>query len=76
MVGLLLERYNFGLKLLDPVLGSAKLMGQLLRSVHGLPIVALGNFRRFSDKLQNRLAGLIELIVIMFRLPLPDGRME
>ena len=66
MVGLLLLRRNFGLKLLDPVFGCMKLMRQLLRSVHCLPIVALGNFRRPSHKLQDRLAGPIKLIVITF----------
>jgi hypothetical protein len=66
MVSLLLLRRNFGLKLLDPVFGCMKLMRQLLRSVHCLPIVAFGNFRRPSDKLQNRLAGPIKLSVITF----------
>src|SRR5262249_29278347 len=66
-VGLLLVRRDLGLKLLDPVFSSVKLMRQLLRFVHCLPSVALGNVRGPSDKLQDRLAGLIELIVAAFR---------
>ena len=67
MVGLLLVRCDLGLKLLDPVFSSVKLMRQLLCFVHFLPSVALGNIRRPSDKLQDRLAGLIKLIVIALR---------
>ena len=68
MVGLLSVRRDLGLKMLDPVFGSVKLMRELLRSVHCLPTVALGNFRCFPYKLQDRLASLIELIAIAFRL--------
>ena len=39
MVGLLLVRCDLGLKLLDPVFCSVKLMRQLLRSASCLPIV-------------------------------------
>ena len=67
MVGLLLLRCDLGLKLLDPVFSSVKLMRQPLRSVHCLPTVALGYFCRPPDKLQDRLAGLIELSAIAFR---------
>jgi hypothetical protein len=67
MVGLLLVRCDLGLKLLDPVFSSVKLMRQLLRFVDCSPSVALGNVCRSSDKLQDRLAGLIELIAAAFR---------
>ena len=68
MVGLLLARCDLGLKLLDPVFSSVKLMRQLLRFVYFLPSVALGNVRRPSDKLQDRLAGLIQLIAAASRI--------
>jgi hypothetical protein len=67
MIGLVSERSDLGLKLLDPVFGSMKLMRQLLCPVSCLPSIALGNFRRPPDELHYRLAGLIELVVSAFR---------
>jgi hypothetical protein len=67
MVGLFLVRCDLGLKLLDPIFSGVKLTRQLVRFVHCLPTVALGYFCRPSDKLQDRLAGLIELILAALR---------
>ena len=51
----------------NPFLGRPELARQLLRHIHGVPAVPLGNISGLAKKLEDRLAGFIEFIVIALR---------
>jgi hypothetical protein len=64
---------EFFFQVRDPIFGGAQLMRKLLRHIQRVSAVFLGDTSRLFDQLQNRMAGLIELIRIIrpgaFRSP-------
>jgi hypothetical protein len=66
-IGSLLLRSDVSFQLCNSILGCAQLMQQLLRHLNRVPAVLLGNNGRPIKKLQDCLAGFIELIVFALR---------
>jgi hypothetical protein len=56
---------DFGLELGNPIFGRAQLVRKVLRRIDCMPAVLLGNVSRFAQQLEDRLAGFIELIVVV-----------
>jgi hypothetical protein len=56
---------DFGLELRNAFLGSAKLVRKPLRRVNGMSAVLLGDISSFAQKLEDRLAGFVELRVVV-----------
>jgi len=56
---------DLGLELCNAILGSSKLMRKPLRRIDCVSAVLLGDISSFVQKLQDRLTGFIELIVLV-----------
>jgi hypothetical protein len=55
------------LQLRDPIFSGTHLIRELLRHVHRVPAVLLGNISSFVQKLEDRLTGFVDLTVVVSR---------
>jgi hypothetical protein len=73
-LGLLSICFHLILELRNAILGRAELMRKPLRRVDGMSAVLLGIVSGFVQKLQDRLAGFIELTAIVSRSLSSSGK--